>query len=45
MSINKTDAKIISKAFSLPIGDETVNHVNLLECLVMWLISIPVIKV
>ena len=28
MSINKTVVKIISKAFSLPVGDETANHVN-----------------
>ena len=28
MSINKTVVKIISKAFSLHVGDETTKHVN-----------------
>ena len=28
MNINKTVLKIISKAFSLPVGDETSHHVK-----------------
>ena len=44
MSINKQLLKFISKAFSLPAGDETANHVNFMlmssipifSCLEVW---------
>ena len=42
MSINKTVVKIINKAFTLPVGDETENHVMFMSampifsCLEVW---------
>ena len=42
MSTNKTVVKIISKAFSLPVGavgDETVNHVNFMLMSLMPIFS------
>ena len=39
MSINKTVVKIISKIFSLAIGNETANHVNFMLMPVMPIFS------
>ena len=40
MSINTSVVKIISKAFSLPVGNETANHVNFMLMSLMPILAV-----